>query len=54
MHCYVGDGLKAPTRTYYPLDVPKIYTEPDDPVGQPEPTPLEAPPVVAEEVGEED
>mmetsp|Transcript_28651 Transcript_28651/g.50966 ORF Transcript_28651/g.50966 Transcript_28651/m.50966 type:complete len:233 (+) Transcript_28651:473-1171(+) len=40
---YVGDGLKAPVKTYYPTQPPLILLEPNDPAEMAEPTPKERP-----------
>lgn len=39
IHFYVGDGLKAPVKTYYPTQPPLILAEPNDPAEMAEPTP---------------
>jgi radial spoke head protein 4A len=49
---YVGDGLKAPTQTYYPTQPPVIVMEPADPAEMSEPTPKERP--KPEKVDDED
>ena len=42
---YVGDGLKAKLQPMYPVNPPLIQMELPDGKEQPEPTPLNAPPV---------
>lgn len=55
IHFYVGDGLKAATKRFYPEQPPVILEEPEDSQEQPEPTPLEAPAAVEpQNLAEED
>lgn len=40
---YLGYGIKKTDPTFVPIAPPDVFADPDDPVEQPEPTPLEAP-----------
>ena len=40
---YLGYGIKSTDPTFVPISPPDVVGDPDDPVEQPEPTPLQAP-----------
>ena len=52
LQIYIGDGLKSESTSYYPVYPPTIPEDPEDLTENPEPTPLEAPPVENHAEGE--
>jgi hypothetical protein len=49
LNIYVGNGHKYEVASYFPVSPPVVLNDPEEYDIQPEPTPLEEPPVQQEE-----